>query len=824
MLARQQSSLSTRLFYSYSHMDEQYREDMEKSLGLLRSGGLLKEWHDRMILPGQRISKKTKEKMGEADIIVFLLSQSFIDSEACMSEWNYAGQLAEDKELYRIPVILEECAWLDMLGDDDVLALPEDGKPVAAFERQAIAWQQVYEGIKRVVIELRNTFTPRPDFLTKIETTEFLSEHHIKLQDIFEFLPLFGFSTKGGGEETITKTTNPESLFKRKYSLIHGTDRCGKTALCRYLILTLIGQSQPVLFIDLKESSLRPVERSFAEQYFRQFNGDYAVWKEQTDKTLILDNLTADPKAIDFIVFARGFFDRIVVTLSSDVLHSYYRGDERLAEFQEMELGFLSQSQQERLIRKRLELSEREEALTDGRIDQVEEQVNSIIISSKLVPRYPFFVLTILQTLEGFMPTDTTITSYGHCYYALILAWLMKAGIGKRDQDINPCLNFAENLAFAIYQHGKSRKGSAFDFDEFTLVYMNHFIISDQVINRLKHVEFGIITNEGTFRTQYMYYYFLGKYLSKGGDDNRAIIEEMCGASHVDSNYLTLLFAIHHTSDEHIIDEILVRSMCSLEMVPPATLNHEETRKFAGIVEALPDDILSERSVDEERQRVRDVRDEVSRDQIEINDLPDGIEEEPVNACYRILKSNDIMGQILRNKHGSLEKQKVEDIIETIAESGLRLVNLFLMDENEIADIARYVISKNPEFDIKKVKREIVFFSFAGTKALIEHIVRSINVPEIKQEINRVVERKSEGGPVYELIGYFNQLDGAPQLRQKEKDDLARFLKKHDDNFLRRIVSLRTQHYMNTHRSETRINQAVCSLLSVKYRARYRGN
>ena len=575
------------------------------------------------------------------------------------------------------------------------------------------------------------------------------------------------------------------------------------------------------MFIDLKESSLRTVEETFVEQYSQQFEGDYSVWKEQADKTLILDNLTADPKAVEFIVFARGFFDRIVVTLSSDVLYSYYRGDERLAEFQEMELGFLSLSQQEKLIRKRLELSEKEESLTDGRIDQVEEQVNSIIISSRIVPRYPFFVLSILQTLEGFMPTDTTITSYGHCYYALILSWLMKAGIGKRDQDINPCLNFAEHLAFAIYKHRKSAKGSAFDFDEFIRVYMDHYIISNSVINRLKHAEFGIITNEGAFRTPYMYYYFLGKYLSKGCVENKAIIEDMCDTSHVDSNYLTILFAIHHTSDEHIIDEILLRSMCSLEVVPPATLNHEETRKFAGIVETLPVDILSDKSVDEERQRERDVRDEVSQDQCKVDDLPDGIEEEPVNACYRILKSNEIMGQILRNKHGILEKQKVEDIIETIADSGLRLVNLFLMDEDEIADFARYVTSKNPEFDFERVKREIIFFSFVWSMVQIEHIVRSINVPEIRQEIGRVVESKSKDSPVYDLIGYFNQLDGAPRLRQKERDDLAKLLKKYDDSFLNRIVSLRTQHYMNTHRSETRINQSVCSLLDVKYRASY---
>ena len=797
---------------------------MERSLAFLKQAGLLSEWYDRMILPGQQISRKVKEKMGQADIIVFLLSQSFIESKECMREWKYAEQIANGKLLFQIPVILEECAWLDLLGDNDVKALPEDGRPVASFERNAKAWQQVYEGIKCVVHGLRNTFTPKPEYLTELEKTEFLSEHHIKLQDIFVFLPLICFSPRANGGELARGATGPEELFERKCSLIHGADRCGKTALCKHLQLTLIDQSRPVLLIDLNEVPLRPNEHFLTEQYSRQFNGDYSDWKQQANKTLILDNLSADRKSIDFVVFVRAFFDRIIVTTSSDVFQAYYRGDERLAEFHEMEIGYLTQSQQEKLIRKRLELSKREEPLTDGFIDQVEEQVNSIIISSRIVPRYPFYILSILQTYEAFMPNDMTITSYGHCYHALIVSTLIRAGIDKRDKDINTCFNFAENLAFSIYQHGRKSNGRQFDFDEFARGYMDRYIISSQIINRLRHTEYGIITSEGTFITPYIYYFFLGKFLSKGGKDNRAVIEEMCDASYVDSNYLTLLFAIHHTSDEHIIDEILLRTMCSLEAVPPATLAPEETRRFASIVESLPDNILSHSTVEEERQVDRDARGEVSSDQFEVNDQSNENEDEPINICYQILKSNEIMGQILRNKHGSLEKQKVIQIIETIADSGLRLVNLFCLDEKEVADFARFVTKKHPKFDIERVKREIRFFSFLWSLANIEHIVRALNVPEIRSEVTRLVDRESKSSPVYDLIGYFNQLDGASEMRDGDVNNLREFLGRHEDNFLRRVLSLRTQHYMNTHRSKTRINQAICSLLDIEYRERYRRN
>ena len=90
--------------------------------------------------------------MDEADILVFLLSPDFIASDECMKEWEYAKQLvARGKPIFRIPIILRECAWQDLLRNDDIKALPNDGKPVATFDDKDTAWMQVYEGIKAVL-------------------------------------------------------------------------------------------------------------------------------------------------------------------------------------------------------------------------------------------------------------------------------------------------------------------------------------------------------------------------------------------------------------------------------------------------------------------------------------------------------------------------------------------------------------------------------------------------------------------------------------------------------------------------------------------------
>ena len=812
-MTRQQSVFTVRLFYSYCHKDARHRVAMERSLAFLKQEGLLKDWSDQSILPGQSISQKVREEMDRADIMVFFLSQDFIASEACIKEWRHAKQLSQRKSLFRIPVILRDCAWKDLLASDDIKALPTDGKPVAEFTDADAAWQQVYEGVKDVINQLRNTFTPKSEFIGEIEKTDFLSQQHLKLKDIFVFprLSCYAPQTKDGQvQEKIV--TNREELLKKKYTLIHGEEMSGKTALGRHLFLSLVEKS-PVLHMDLEQVSKRHSEKIFPDIYQRQFNGDYNLWKLQNNKTLILDNLSSSSNLIDFIVFAKKFFDRIVVTLSSDVFNSYFRDEKRFAEFVEMKIEPLTHRQQEELIRKRLMLSDRHEPITDGYVDQVESRVNSTIISNKIVPRYPFFVLSILQTYEAFMPDNMRITSHGHCYYVLILANLIKAGIDRSDDAINVCLHFAENLSFRIYQCAE--QGIELDFNGFVSEYQKKFIIPKSILRRLQNHDYGIVTRDGGFKTSYMHYFFLGRFLSKNGEEYRDVIERMCKESHVTSNHLTLLFIIHHTNDNQIIDDILLRTMCTLDVVRPAVLDSEETKIFRNLVDTIPKNILSKDSVEAERGKERDARDDTLDHQVETKEKEQTENEDIVNDLYRILKNNEILGQVLKNKYGTLERAKIEEIVEEVADSGLRLINLVLRDEKEIADNAHYLQKKHPDDDIQKIENILLGLSFLWIMLNVEKIVGAINHPEIREVVNEVVHRRAT--PAYELIGYFSQLDSATKLTKEIKRELSILLKKHDDRFLKSVLSIRTQHYLNTHRSDVSIEQSVCSLLGIKY-------
>ncbi len=104
--------------------------------------------------------------MKAADILVFLLSPDFIDSKPCMKEWEESKQF---KSSFRIPIILTHCSWQDLLGDDDIKALPKDGHPISSYPDQSIAWNEIYEEIKWVVESIRSNFSPKKEFPNRLE-------------------------------------------------------------------------------------------------------------------------------------------------------------------------------------------------------------------------------------------------------------------------------------------------------------------------------------------------------------------------------------------------------------------------------------------------------------------------------------------------------------------------------------------------------------------------------------------------------------------------------------------------------------------------------
>ena len=259
---------AARLFYSYSHRDAEHQDSIETALALLRNEGLLSDWSDRSILPGQSISASVRSKLDEADVICFLLSQHFIASEECMREWRHAKARSDKgSNVVRVPIVLSDCAWKDLLRDDDLKALPRDGKPVVSYPDKLAAWQQVYDGLKSIIEVQRRTFSSRPEFLHAMEATDLVSQDHISLSDIFVFPSIVQFQSDP--DQTLlfeNKIENFRQLLSHKHCIVHGEEMSGKSSLARQTVLTLAKQREPVMFVDLLEE-----QSALGERYFRLY-------------------------------------------------------------------------------------------------------------------------------------------------------------------------------------------------------------------------------------------------------------------------------------------------------------------------------------------------------------------------------------------------------------------------------------------------------------------------------------------------------------------------------------------------------------------------
>ena len=249
-MTKLRSSFSAHLFFSYSHKDSRHRKDMDDTLSLLGRQKLLTSWSDLNIVPGQPISKQIREAMDSADIMVFLFSRHFIASKACMQEWYDAQQAS--RPLVRIPIILSECAWKDVLGEDDIKALPKDGNSIVSISDRNRAWQEVYDGIKAVIEELRTTYTPKNDYTRTMEAVDFLSNRPIRMADTFVFPSLHSYVRTKGAQIRESTIDNLDDLLSEHRLLINGIELSGKTTLLRYVHLWLVGASAPVLFVDLQ--------------------------------------------------------------------------------------------------------------------------------------------------------------------------------------------------------------------------------------------------------------------------------------------------------------------------------------------------------------------------------------------------------------------------------------------------------------------------------------------------------------------------------------------------------------------------------------------
>ncbi len=144
---------------SYSHADEDLRNELEKHLAALKRQGAITTWHDRRIAPGDELHGQISDQLDRADIILLLVSADFIASDYCCDvEMSRALERHHRDEASVIPVILRPCDW-KRTPFGGLMAVPKDGKPVVKHSTLDDGFLEVAQAIRRVA-DAANTRLP----------------------------------------------------------------------------------------------------------------------------------------------------------------------------------------------------------------------------------------------------------------------------------------------------------------------------------------------------------------------------------------------------------------------------------------------------------------------------------------------------------------------------------------------------------------------------------------------------------------------------------------------------------------------------------------
>lgn len=124
-----------RIFVSYSHQDEAWKDRVVKQLGVLASEGL-DVWDDRKIAAGAAWADEIDTAVAACDVAVLLISAHFLTSRFILGdEVPPLLQRRQDQGIRVVPLIVSPCAWTRIPWLKTIQARPKDGKPLSGMTK-----------------------------------------------------------------------------------------------------------------------------------------------------------------------------------------------------------------------------------------------------------------------------------------------------------------------------------------------------------------------------------------------------------------------------------------------------------------------------------------------------------------------------------------------------------------------------------------------------------------------------------------------------------------------------------------------------------------
>lgn len=594
----------------------------------------------------------------------------------------------------------------------------------------------------QIIEKVKREFILNQEFETKITDLSIPLKHSKKsklvLSDVFVYPDLEPLLEN---DNNVVQYPNSSDLIDRVRNeekvnvLIEGADQSGKTTMLYVLYKRYYEMGLTPIYLRGKYCSDTDLKKLVKKALKEQYNNENVdLFFQLHKKVLLLDNFhktSLNTKYKKRLVEAlNNSFEVIIVT--SDNTYSSKNVTEEATSFKEYlkyKLLPLGHEKRSELIEQWLLIGENKLTIQEEEVlNNVKLRFNEInsLIGNRLMPSYPIFILTLLQSLDENLQNFSQ-TSYANIYLVLIKAGLVKEGI--KDSVLTSLLNILKELAFYMYDNKRSPFNRE-DFDNFMLEYTRKYfrhklLTSDKILRVLCDSNILKYDDEYyTFSYKYIYYFLIAQKISTDIDSYQGLIYDLCNNIHLEINANILIFLSHHSKAQILIDNIVFTSEIPFENASPLTLNKDDefVKFITEFTNELRDEIIEDRNPKEEVKKELKEKDAIERGSQEDEDHEEGIlpsEAIEMNQAFRTVK---IIGQIVKNQSGDFEKEKLIKLVEAAYNTIFRFLGFYsgmLVKDKEllIEAIVEDIRSKEEEKSSRRGNVDV---------KLIEKTVRNI--------------------------------------------------------------------------------------------------
>lgn len=749
--------MPVKVFISYSHKDESHKEDLDEHLSMLKRTKLIDAWHDRKIVAGQDWSKEISKHLESSELILFLISPSFLSSEYCFNlEMNRAIEMHRLGNAMLIPIVVRPCDWTNC-ELASFQAVPKDAKPITSWGNPDEAWLNAINGIKehlahfeqitkRVSTEKKKPFRVTDATHDWMDDTEVALTHRkankVRISDVYVSLDM---ESDELAESKDIEISSSDIIFtKPKQYLVFGEEQQGKSTLLKHAYKELLKSGIVPVYLNASDISQSDITKNLSFALKAQYvDLTLEQFLAMPNRVLLIDDLNEiglnTKYRAHFLTSVNSQFSQVVITCHSSF--SYIAPEiQELTEYAKYELLGLGHLKRSEIVEKWISLGV-EESISElalyNQCDELKARLDTII-RKNIVPPKPIYILMLLQMFEAYAQQNLELSSHGHCYQQLIYQAFDHAKIQKNE--IDKYLNVLTELAWVLHKNGGAI--NQHQLENFFVEYGKTFLHVDGnvIINKLKS---NSILNEKDHKTQfkypYLFYFFTAKKIAESYSTDSEIqveVKKLIDNLHREDYANILVFVTHHTKDRWVLDEIQNALNSLFVDQTPATLTKDQLNFMDEFIAKIPELVMEQREISEERRKHNKHLDNIDRENSENDESADILAN--INKAF---KGMEISGQIIRNRHATLSRDAIYGLASNGTFTGLRFLNFFInISETAKLEVIKFITQKlkeHPTLSNEKVqeyaKETFLLMTYGVISGVIRKIASSIGSKEASE-------------------------------------------------------------------------------------------